>query len=368
MATDAQIAANRRNSQKSTGPKTPEGKKTVSQNAVRHGLLSTNVLVPGEDPEAYQLFAYQMFEELQPDGILERMLVKRIIDTQWRLERLAQVEAALYLQQESLTRHNGDGTFRKIPIETAEPAEWEQALDALNPGACTLGGGFERRNGSFMSLQRYEAHLHKLLDRSLKEFHQLQYGRAVDAQPHAVSRMKQVPSKNLPSAGHFDRPAQPAANPFDPTEAVVRFRHRMAEREALLQSRRVLHDASSAERLEEHSSKAAEEPLQSEPTEKDALLLRKRSAVLGEEEVGMMQKNAGAQQGSLQTDDAAGETRLRDIARDAAQKSDSPVRARNPKSLSSHRVRRTLESVTSGGNSSAPGAKKKSRQKPRKGS
>lgn len=53
MATPAQIAANRRKAQKSTGPKTPEGKQTVSQNAVRHGLLSTNVLLPGEDPEAY---------------------------------------------------------------------------------------------------------------------------------------------------------------------------------------------------------------------------------------------------------------------------------------------------------------------------
>jgi hypothetical protein len=39
MATEAQIAANRRNAKKSTGPKTPEGKKTVSQNAVRHVLL-----------------------------------------------------------------------------------------------------------------------------------------------------------------------------------------------------------------------------------------------------------------------------------------------------------------------------------------
>lgn len=51
MATEAQIAANWRNAKKSTGPKTPEGKKAVSQNAVRHGLLATTALVRGRTPK-----------------------------------------------------------------------------------------------------------------------------------------------------------------------------------------------------------------------------------------------------------------------------------------------------------------------------
>ena len=40
MATAAQIAANRRNSQKSSGPKTMSGKKASSANARRHGLYA----------------------------------------------------------------------------------------------------------------------------------------------------------------------------------------------------------------------------------------------------------------------------------------------------------------------------------------
>ncbi len=40
MTTQAQIEANRKNAQKSTGPKSRQGKDTVSQNAVKHGLCA----------------------------------------------------------------------------------------------------------------------------------------------------------------------------------------------------------------------------------------------------------------------------------------------------------------------------------------
>jgi hypothetical protein len=40
MATERQIAANRRNSRKSTGPRTIAGKRRMSRNAYRHGLAS----------------------------------------------------------------------------------------------------------------------------------------------------------------------------------------------------------------------------------------------------------------------------------------------------------------------------------------
>jgi len=39
MTTQKQIKANRQNAQKSTGPKTDEGKAAVSQNAVKHGIF-----------------------------------------------------------------------------------------------------------------------------------------------------------------------------------------------------------------------------------------------------------------------------------------------------------------------------------------
>ncbi|MFC1737810.1 hypothetical protein ACFL1G_02025 [Planctomycetota bacterium] len=48
MSTEAQILANRRNAQKSTGPRTPRGKAIVSQNAITHGLSARQAVISSE--------------------------------------------------------------------------------------------------------------------------------------------------------------------------------------------------------------------------------------------------------------------------------------------------------------------------------
>jgi hypothetical protein len=52
MTSDRQTEANRRNALLSTGPKTPEGKAIAALNALKHGLLSRDALLPGEDEDA----------------------------------------------------------------------------------------------------------------------------------------------------------------------------------------------------------------------------------------------------------------------------------------------------------------------------
>jgi len=49
---EKQIQANRRNALNSTGPKTPQGKAAVRNNAIKHALLSQEVLLPREDETA----------------------------------------------------------------------------------------------------------------------------------------------------------------------------------------------------------------------------------------------------------------------------------------------------------------------------
>ena len=87
MATQAQIEANRRNAQKSTGPKTPEGKAIVAQNAVTHGLTSTLSTIEGENQLDLQNFRIKILDELDPVGPMETMLTERIIILAWRLSR-----------------------------------------------------------------------------------------------------------------------------------------------------------------------------------------------------------------------------------------------------------------------------------------
>jgi len=96
MATAAQTSANRANAQKSTGPRTPEGKAKVAQNAVKHGLLVQEVVVKGEDPEEFACYRDQMLEELAPAGPTESMLAARIIGLSWRLQRAERLQAGAF--------------------------------------------------------------------------------------------------------------------------------------------------------------------------------------------------------------------------------------------------------------------------------
>src|SRR5918997_990634 len=90
---------NRRNALKSTGPKTPEGKDAVRLNALRHGLRSEEILLPGEDEQALRELDEYLRAELQPTGELENLLIDRVVTAYWRLRRLGRVEAGIFIQE-----------------------------------------------------------------------------------------------------------------------------------------------------------------------------------------------------------------------------------------------------------------------------
>jgi len=88
MATEKQLAANRRNSQKSTGPKTREGKFKSSLNALRHGAYSETHIIKTEDAGIFKNLAQEMLDELQPQTPTELELVDQLIQTVWRRRRI----------------------------------------------------------------------------------------------------------------------------------------------------------------------------------------------------------------------------------------------------------------------------------------
>src|SRR5689334_10016664 len=105
LLSDKRLEANRKNAQKSTGPKTPEGKTRASQNALTHGLCShSSALLPTESEEAYQAFCQQMLQDLHPRSALEASLAERITLLTWRLRRLPAAEAALFQQHNDSRR------------------------------------------------------------------------------------------------------------------------------------------------------------------------------------------------------------------------------------------------------------------------
>jgi len=90
------LEANRANAQHSTGPTTPEGKAKSSVNAVKTGLTGQTVLLSTDDAVAYRQHLDRHFKHYAPANEEEHTLVQTIADTEWRLLRIAPLEAGLY--------------------------------------------------------------------------------------------------------------------------------------------------------------------------------------------------------------------------------------------------------------------------------
>jgi hypothetical protein len=96
MATIKQIRANRRNAQKATGPKTPEGKERTRFNALVHGLRAESAVIPGEDQARFDQLLERLKAAWLPQDDQEKDLVEQIAVSQWKLARLDRNEAKLY--------------------------------------------------------------------------------------------------------------------------------------------------------------------------------------------------------------------------------------------------------------------------------
>jgi hypothetical protein len=152
MTSEKQIQANKRNAQKSTGPRTPAGKDRASNNAVKHGLLSQDVLIPGEDEAALRELSERLREELEPVGELEDLLVDRIVAAHWRLRRLGRVEADIFTN--------------------------------LGRAVDNLGVAFmqdSQLGNAFSKLSRYEVPIERSLYKALHELQRLQVARHAEA-------------------------------------------------------------------------------------------------------------------------------------------------------------------------------------------
>ena len=106
MSNPRQIEANRRNSQLSTGPRTPEGKAVSRFNALRTGINAKAQVIPGEDPAELEAIAAGYHQEWAPATQLECFLVDSLIRADWLLRRLARLEAELWTHEIEEARKN----------------------------------------------------------------------------------------------------------------------------------------------------------------------------------------------------------------------------------------------------------------------
>src|SRR5438093_2211936 len=98
MSTILQISAYRRNSQKSTGPRSVPGKLVSSMNALKTGIDAKSQVIRGEDPKILELLTASYYESLQPTRPEEAVYVDAIISADWMLRRLRKTEAQTWNQ------------------------------------------------------------------------------------------------------------------------------------------------------------------------------------------------------------------------------------------------------------------------------
>jgi hypothetical protein len=155
MTSQAKIEANRRNSLKSTGPRTERGKERAKLNALRHGMRAKQLVARGEDFGDFGRFSGELRAALAPGDALEEQLVESIVAATWRLRRVWRTEAALI-----------QGAARRSDT-------WENA--ELAPVPFTLAGHDLER------ISRYEATLHRSLQRAYAMLELRQRHRAAEA-------------------------------------------------------------------------------------------------------------------------------------------------------------------------------------------
>ena len=199
-ATEAQIDANRRNAQKSTGPRSAQGKGASSRNGLKHGLSGDKHILPGENPEEFLLLLKDLYDNFSPVGLGEEKLVQRIAADQWRLDRTLPMEAAIYRQRLQAVAA-GDYTRKRELVNHKQNHERNPEIppapappdpgDRLTRAFIVDGDG---RN-SLTRLARYETSIERSIDRCLRQLKAFQAARSAPRPTPNPSPKPPIPRK-----------------------------------------------------------------------------------------------------------------------------------------------------------------------------
>jgi hypothetical protein len=175
MPTSAkQRAANRRNANHSTGPKTPAGKAASSRNAITHGILSRQAVVTdGLFPESEDEFLTHLQgvrASFVPATPMEDLLCQQLAVAYWKLARLTRVDAA------AIGAIGGTPARRHVTVEVDGETQSRLEIDSDARHFLPI---------TFPNLTRYERTIQHTIDRTLAHLVELQ----------ALRRTKDLPGE-----------------------------------------------------------------------------------------------------------------------------------------------------------------------------
>jgi hypothetical protein len=189
--------ANRCNSEKSTGPRTVEGKQASSQNATTHGVFCNALLLDGEDGTLLHRVRQDFIKSLKPQDLFELSFVDRIVAQTWKLRRLREAELRLHASEASGLREGYYGLLERLGVST----------DASTPidGSVTLAANLTFDRNPFDRATLLEQRLDNATHRCVNQLRKLRADRGV-----TLAELPDSPFLNEP----LPEP-EPAAKPHD---------------------------------------------------------------------------------------------------------------------------------------------------------
>jgi hypothetical protein len=212
MATEKQFAANRRNSQKSSGPRNTTRSR---YNALQHGLCAEHFEIPEDVPSTVSIQEHldHWNNFYQPASPVEALLVREIVTCQWRLERAPRQETGLLAKVIDECFYDAWYKDKETGKKVYYCAyDWEEDLqDAQEKSARLLGMAWRQmcRNGDPLpKLQRYETALSNRIHKAVKLLLKLR----------GHDRPGELPNAELRNEPNFEQVAEePVACPVENT-------------------------------------------------------------------------------------------------------------------------------------------------------
>jgi hypothetical protein len=195
MSSAAQQTANQSNAQKSTGPITEQGKATSSRNNLRDGFRSQTVLLPGDDPAAYQALLADLSEYYSPGDLTELRFVREMADADWRLRRVREH------QESAITRHMAKIAFAHPDLEAMELQSI--AIETLSETGTSYG-----------TWLRYETKFERQYDRAFKawaKYQELRRNAAIEEADLAMNKALSATPPESPDVSASNVQNAPAA-------------------------------------------------------------------------------------------------------------------------------------------------------------
>lgn len=198
MTSEKQIAANRRNAAKSTGPKTVKGKQVAQMNALKHGLRAEQVVIFGEDPAAFEALRDDLYAHFQPSDPVEEGLVEQVAACRWRLRRVPEIEVGIF---EHYFHQRQGNRARMRQFKVFDTDEERQAKDRQEEPQPVLGKVFSSAERSLSSLNRIAGTIEGSMYRAIRELERRKAERpdavndnsVIDVEPDKESNSRQSP-------------------------------------------------------------------------------------------------------------------------------------------------------------------------------